>query len=303
MAKTANRPGKSSELIRAEAFDSSLHARTIGGTGVGEMPAWRLVFLDQGRAELQTGNERLQLDAPCVTWQPWDRDMRVRIAAGAVGMHMLMGSGVLANAIGHKPEAPELRFMTERRVHLALSESPQLARWVRGALALIVAETREEAAASRTVIEAALRIVLVGLWRAQGAPEVQAASGSSTRSYLGQFNTLVEVHFRDRWTVSDYAAALGITPDRLNDICRRGRGRTPREIIAARTGVEARLLLENSLYSLDQIASQLGFPSTAQFNRFFKAVHNVPPGQYRRQHRQRLPHAVPPERGALFEWP
>jgi len=296
-------PPGGADAIRTEAFESSLHSRVVGRIGASDAAAWRLVHITQGWAELIDGGEVYRLDAPSVLLQPWHREMRLRIAAGAMGVHVLLNANVLSNAIGHKPESPELRFMTERRAHVSLAGQPELDHAITQAMAVILAESNRASAAAGTVIEAALRIILVHLWRAQGAPEKTENTVSTTRRLMGQFNNLVEVHFRERWTVTRYAAVLGITADRLNDICHRARGRSPRQVIAARIGVEARLLLENSLHSLDQIASELGFPSTAQFNRFFKSVHGVPPGQYRRNRAERDAVTEHDERPELYSWP
>jgi len=296
-------PISAPEITRAEVFTSSLHPHVLGLAGTSEAVGWRLIYVEQGRAELLDGAETFPLIAPCVTWQPWNKGLRARLGAGAVGMHALIGAGVLANAIGHKPESPELWFMTDRRAHVSLADNSRLARDISQSMATIVEETGQDRAAVRTIVEAALRIILINIWRAQAAQQDGARTGSSTQRFLGQFNNLIEVHFRERWSIGRYASALGITTDRLNDICKRGRGRTPRQMIASRVGVEARLLLESSFHSLDQIASQLGFPSTAQFNRFFKSVHDIPPGQYRRQQLGRPAQQSDAGPGTLFEWP
>jgi AraC family transcriptional activator of pobA len=291
------------EALRAEAFESSLHPRIIGRAGASKAASWRLIYLDQGKAELIDGAETLWLEAPCVLWQPWHIDTRLRINAGAMGIHVFLGSSILAGAIGHKPESPELRFMAERRAHIQLVDGSVVSHAVTQTLEVILDEANREAAAAHTVVEAALHIILIHLWRTQSLPRETENPVSTTRRLMSRFNNLVEVHFRQRWSLAQYAHALGITTDRLNDMCRRARGYTPRQVIATRIGAEARLLLENSLHSLDHVASELGFPSAAQFNRFFKSVHGIPPGQYRREHLLRgvkEPQNAAPEH---FDWP
>ncbi len=300
-------PPGGADAIRAETFQSALHPRVLGRLGAFAGPAWRLVQIEQGDAEVIDGAETHRLIGPSVLLQPWQRDTRLRIGAGAAGVHILISANTLAGAIGHKPESPELRFMSEQRAQIALAGHPELERAMGQAIQIMLEETSRMSAAAHTVIEAALRIVMIHLWRAQDIqPATEAAVGtaaSTTRRLQSQFNNLVEVHYRKRWTVEKYASALGITADRLNDICRRARGRTPRQVIASRVGLEARLLLENSLHSLDQIASDLGFTSTAQFNRFFKSIHGIPPGQFRRRrdnHAESPIEVTPPD---LFQWP
>jgi AraC family transcriptional activator of pobA len=112
---------------------------------------------------------------------------------------------------------------------------------------------------------------------------------------------LVERHFRDRWTVARYAAALGVSRDRLGDICRRIRGRSPSDLIAARVAGEARLLLANSTNSVEQIAALLGFHGAANFNRFFRRATGEPPGRYRARQARGAPDGPAPRRP--YEWP
>jgi AraC family transcriptional activator of pobA len=290
------------EMIRAEAFESALRPRVLGLAAAPDAPTWRLVHLERGAAAIQIGDETFELGAPCLTWQPWTPEHRLRIAAGAVGTHVLIGSAVLAGAIGRAPEAPELHFLTDRRAHLPLEARPDLEPAIRQVMAGIRHERDAEQPGERTVIEALLRVALIWLWRA-GASQTARSGGRPSVGYLSQFHTLVEVQYRDRWTVAKYAGALGISTDRLTDICRRGRGQTPKQLVDARLASEARYLLENSLQSIDQIAGRLGFPSAAQFSRFFKSCCGLPPGQFRRQNAARRSPAEPVAAAILSAWP
>jgi AraC family transcriptional activator of pobA len=214
----------------------------------------------------------------------------------------LIGTAVLAGAIGWAPEAPELHFLTDRRAHLPLAGRPDLDPAIRQLMAGIRRERDAERPGERTVIEALLRVVLIWLWR-EGAPQAVGPGGRQSASYLSQFHTLVEVQYRDRWTVAKYAEVLGISTDRLTDICRRGRGRTPKQVVDARLISEARYLLEDSLQSIDQIAGRLGFPSAAQFSRFFKTACGLPPGQYRRRAAAHRGQPEPAAAAILSAWP
>lgn len=294
----------SSEIIRAEPFASALQPRIVGRTGMIEGPAWRLVHLARGEAEVVAEDKGYPLRGPAMALHPWTAKCRLRIAAGAAGTHLLFGPTPLLNAVGHGPEAADLRYLSERRVQLPLDGEAETDRLVASAFAAIVAETESGRAASRAVIESYLRILLVHLWRGEGGPEAAATAGAPAQRILNRFTSLVELHYRDRWTVARYARALGLSRDRLNDICRRQRGRTPHEIILSRTGVEARLLLEHSNHSLDQIAALLGFPTAAHFNRFFRTIAGIPPGRFRKRILAAGSQAAQVERpSTLYEWP
>ena len=113
---------------------------------------------------------------------------------------------------------------------------------------------------------------------------------------------MIERNFRDRWTVQDYAAALGTSRDRLGDVCQRVRGIGAKDLIDRRVILEARLQLEQSSNSVEQIAGLLGFQSAAQFTTFFRRRMGRPPAAYR-AHVQSGRSAGTEHDGNLFEWP
>ena len=58
---------------------------------------------------------------------------------------------------------------------------------------------------------------------------------------VGNFLQMVELHYRDGWPVSRYAAALGVTEDRLHAHCKREKARSPRAIVHERPTHGARI--------------------------------------------------------------
>lgn len=98
------------------------------------------------------------------------------------------------------------------------------------------------------------------------------------------FCDMVEVHFREHPTLSDYAKRLAITEARLNDVCRRMAQRPSKEVVHERLLQEARRLLRFSGVPVSEISYQLGFADPAYFSRFFTKRTGTPPGQYRLAH-------------------
>jgi AraC family 4-hydroxyphenylacetate 3-monooxygenase operon regulatory protein len=98
-----------------------------------------------------------------------------------------------------------------------------------------------------------------------------------------QFCDLVEVHFREHWTLSAYAGQLAVTEARLNDICRRVAGRPSKEVVHERVLQEACRLLRFSAVPVSEIGYQLGFSDPAYFSRFFTRRTGMPPSQYRQE--------------------
>lgn len=95
------------------------------------------------------------------------------------------------------------------------------------------------------------------------------------------FCDLIEAHFREHLTLSDYAGRLSVTEARLNDISRRVAGRASKEVVHERLLQEARRLLRFSAVPVSEISYQLGFADPAYFSRFFTKRCGVPPSQFR----------------------
>ena len=96
-----------------------------------------------------------------------------------------------------------------------------------------------------------------------------------------QFCDLVEAHFRDHLTLTEYAGRLSVTEARLNDICRRMADLPSKEIVHERLLQEARRLLRFSAVPVSEISYQLGFADPAYFSRFFTKRTGTPPSQFR----------------------
>jgi AraC family transcriptional activator of pobA len=307
LSRPAAMPG-AIEPIRAEAIDTGLHARTIGLAGNLGGPSWRIVHLARGTAEITDGPSgpgAILLAGPVLVLQPWTPEHRLRIRPGVTGAHVLIGPAALSEALGRRPDPADLRRLAEVRSVLPLADQPEAAARIARVTADLLAEVAAAQPGWHGVAEALIRVLLIHLWRGRAADSTAAVLAPPGSSVFARFRGLVEAHVRDRWTVAQYADALGVTPDRLTDICRRTRGLTPHAIVTACTLAEARRLLAETDAPLDRIAGRLGFPSAAQFNRYFQRAEGVPPGRWRRNRAGAGAPARPPADapGALFDWP
>ncbi|MBS0123785.1 helix-turn-helix domain-containing protein [Thetidibacter halocola] len=286
--------------VRAERFRAALQTRVIGRVGIEGPQSFRALHLERGTGRLRRQDEDIAFVGPVLAWFPWTETQRVELGAGAQGTHLMLGSGALERALRQKPEAAQLRLLAGSPALLPLGRSDETRQAVRSCVDGILVETARAGLMGGAVIDSLLHVLLVLLYRDQ--PQATRAEAGGARALATRFTALVESHFRAHWTVQRYAAALGISRDRLNDICLRAYGRTPGALIRARLYQEARLYLENAPLSLDQIAALLGFSGTAQFSRFFKAQGGLPPGRYRASLRG-AEGTVPMVPTAPYAWP
>lgn len=120
-----------------------------------------------------------------------------------------------------------------------------------------------------------LQIILISIIEAlQGQ-----ASDNKTSMALAQYISLITENIRQKRKVSEYAELMNSTPDKLNEICRKGLAKTALEIIHEELLLEIRRLLLLDELSLKEIAYELNFDTPGNFNAFVKAKTGMTPGQ------------------------
>jgi AraC family transcriptional activator of pobA len=92
---------------------------------------------------------------------------------------------------------------------------------------------------------------------------------------------LLEQHFLRHWTVSDYAAALSITPTHLSRLTRSATGHAASHLILERVIREARRNLVYTNLPVSTIAYTLGFNDPAYFSRLFSGATGLSPKSFR----------------------
>lgn len=246
------------------------------------MPARQFVLVTDGGAEIETASDRIALAAPGVAWLGSLRQCRLRIDAGSAGYHGWSDEKALSEAIGDQSESASLTALAGRDFALSLADFPDETGSLQRCLAAIGAEQAQNRPGAAIIVSALLRIVLALLLRVSGGSEVAAHAAGDRLALLQRFRQLVEMNFRSHWTISDYAAALSISTDRLHAVCRAGVGKTPKELVSERLAHEAATRLERSSLTIEQLGHVLGFGDPAHFSNFFRRMRGIPPGRYRK---------------------
>ncbi|MDF0602858.1 AraC family transcriptional regulator [Psychromarinibacter sp. C21-152] len=287
-------------MVRSSTLDGALRPRLVGLAETPAGPAWLTALIEYGHATF--GDETRPVTGPALAWRPWWRGARARFEAGTVGAYVLLGPTALAAAVGHMPESRDLREMVDHPVTCPLDRTGETLSSMRAAFSGVRREILAQEPAAHAVVEAHLRVILIEAYRVRGSlPSIEQPSSPSHRIFA-RYSAMIERNFRDRWTVEKYADALGTSRDRLGDVCRRVRGIGAKDLIDRRVVLEARLQLENSSNSIEQVAGLLGFASAAQFNKFFRRRVGQPPGAYRAHMRTNRAARSEDDR-SLYDWP
>ncbi|OLP51710.1 AraC family transcriptional regulator [Allorhizobium taibaishanense] len=289
--------------LRAQSLEPTLSERFLR---IGDHPyRWftHLIFVAAGTIRAASGETSRTIPGPCLLLLPASELVRLRLSAGSRGYLFGAALDIIADAIGDYPESePISRLIGIRTIMSGLTGAQ--AHVLDQSLAGLVEEINGDGQPSSMAVSARLRLLLHWVWR-ENTPDEPATSLSSGGSVplLQRFRQLVEADYRQHLAISIYATRLGVTTDRLHDLCRRNLGRSPLELLHERLCQEARIRLERSDASVRDLSETLGFRDPAHFSHFFKNKTGLSPASYRRMVRQS---SAMPGLGANLEyhdWP
>jgi len=101
---------------------------------------------------------------------------------------------------------------------------------------------------------------------------------------IRKFNYLVDIHYKTKRKVSDYAEMLFKSPKTLSNLFSIYNQKSPQQIILERLSLEAKRLIHFTEKQNQEIAYDLGFNDPAHFSRFFKKMTQMSPSAYRENH-------------------
>ena len=101
---------------------------------------------------------------------------------------------------------------------------------------------------------------------------------------IRKFNFLVDIHFRTKRKVKDYAEMLHKSPKTLSNLFGVYNQKSPQQIIQERVVLEAKRLIRFTDKQTQEIAYDLGFEDPAHFSRYFKKIAGISPSEYKEKH-------------------
>lgn len=102
--------------------------------------------------------------------------------------------------------------------------------------------------------------------------------------FFREFSRLVEIHFRKKHLVAEYADILGVAAKTLTTKFKRFELPSPNEVIKDRILLEAKRLLVYTSLSAKEIAYDLGYDDPAYFNRLFAKKIGDTPNTFRKNY-------------------
>ncbi len=157
-------------------------------------------------------------------------------------------------------------------------------------IAQAVAEIRDEfnhaAPFAGASIRAWLRILFARAHRLYQVNHSVAEPTAGAR-LIRQFHLSVERHFREEFTLAEYARELGVTANHLNDVVREEAKQSAGGVVRQRKLLDAKRLLSHSEMSVSEIGYHIGFQDPSYFSRFFRREMGLAPAAFREQIREK----------------
>lgn len=98
---------------------------------------------------------------------------------------------------------------------------------------------------------------------------------------IRKFNVLVDLHYREKKKVRDYADMLFKSPKTLSNLFASYNHKTPLAIIHERIVLEAKRLLLYSNKTVKEVAYELGYEDVGSFHKLFKRIVAQTPQQFK----------------------
>lgn len=194
---------------------------------------------------------------------------------------------VAADVLTTRPDMADAGVLFDVLAHpeiLDFSTAPEPFAAIRAIMEGLDAEVRWPQTGRAMMLDALLRGLIVLLRRRMAVPSERDAGRSHRRRVFTRFRDLVDRHYKDRWRIGAYAAAVGVSESKLNRVCDHFAGKSAFEVVQDRLLLEARRHLIYTAAPVAEITYDLGFNDPAYFCRYFKARTGTSPRAFRRDH-------------------
>jgi AraC-like DNA-binding protein len=143
-------------------------------------------------------------------------------------------------------------------------------------------EYKERALQYSAVLQHYLSVLITLLQRNTNPAGAQAGP-----ALLIRYKELLATHFLQWTKPAQYASALHISSDHLNEVVKQHTGQTASAMITERRLLEAKRLLLHAKESIKEIAWHLQFNEVSYFNKFFKQHTGCTPASFRESLREK----------------
>ncbi|AKJ43126.1 Bacillibactin transport regulator [Pragia fontium] len=254
---------------------------------------FQIHFLDSGQIELQLDDQHYSVHAPLFIITPPSIPHAFNTKSDSDG-HVLTLRQELVWPLLEKCYPGNQGALNLPAICQSLSGHEAELTTIRTYWQMIASEFQSKNTLHQETLTLLSQALFIQLLRNIEELESSVCSVKGNIKLFQRFNLLISQHYREHYTVPNYAEMIGITESRLNDLCRRFSNLPPKRLIFERLVSEAKRRLLFSSDSIHIIAYQLGFKDPAYFARFFSRMTGSSPTNYRLAQAQLINAAAKP---------
>ncbi|WP_241033735.1 helix-turn-helix domain-containing protein [Vibrio maerlii] len=239
----------------------------------------QIVFIEQGHAEIELDNQQISVERPSAIIVPPNAVHGFQFTPSTRG-YVLTIAEPIVNQATQSRASDYLQTLTLKPQVVTFAQDSSFLPTLSRLLDEMMEEFEHYWEGRHHMIEWVTKMILMTLYREIDQQQL-LDDKSNEHSKFNEFCQSIEVHFRQHWSVEQYADSLGVSVSTLNRLCKQHRDTSAKKFIHERMFTEAKRRLLYTQANVDQIAFQLGFEDPAYFSRFFKRKADISPKQYR----------------------
>lgn len=241
----------------------------------------QVLFISAGGGEMTFEETRQPFTAPALIFVPQLAVHGFHFERGTRGYVLSYSEDVVRCARDAGDSLADRLAECHRRVIVPFGPEDDLSR-LADLCGLLAEEHELGRDGHRLAMRACMTLLVVEAGRlAESRSRHQGVTLRRRDTTVDRLRALVEADFRRTRRLSDYADALGLTSDRLNDHCKRVAGVTAGHLVRQRVVTEAKRQLMFTGQSVGEIAYDLGFADPTHFTRFFRRYTGTTPQVFR----------------------
>lgn len=241
----------------------------------------QVIFVSSGQCSCTIETNSFNLQGPVIILPPPDVAHGFHFSQDSEGVVISFTDDVVRGKTGLR-SGLHGRLMAAQRQMFVEIEEVRVARRLKRIAGDLVGEIALRRDGYEIAMRSQLAIIVVEISRLISEGRTDSVEHPNyVDEKIEQLRQLIEENFHETRHLTDYANWLSMTPDRLNEHCKRITGKTAGSMVRQRLLIEAKRQLVYSDLSVSEIAYDLNFSDPSYFSRFFRKSTGQTPQQFR----------------------
>ncbi|MCM1989395.1 helix-turn-helix domain-containing protein [Oceanirhabdus seepicola] len=140
----------------------------------------------------------------------------------------------------------------------------------------------EDNAVKGSLLKSLFRSFMLAISKFKKPNEQREISGSYKR--FVEFKNLVEIHYKEKKTVQDYAKMMLVSQKTINQATRAVVDLSAKQFIIDRILLEIKRYIDQGEYTINEISDLMGFDEPSNLTKFFKRYEGISPKEFRAEY-------------------